>query len=262
MSEEKKSICLATYNIWNSSEGMPVREKYIIDEIRKINSDVICLQEVTSEAMACRLADQMNYQYSFVSFPGDHEGICVLSKMTLLDNESWIHDGNASYVSICHNEKTIGIVNVHLPWDSVLSREQCMIHILNKITEKNKEKKSDYTFVMGDFNCSATSDLQRMLLGECTIDKTEANPCFFDLAYSFASIANRKTKDTLNFRKNPRFTGNTIEINQRFDRIMLQNTYPNEFPELYECDIFGTRVYEDIQLSASDHYGVYVKLKL
>ncbi len=34
---------------------------------------------------------------------------------------------------------------------------------------KLKDKKSDYLFVMGDFNCGDNSDVIRMLLGECDV---------------------------------------------------------------------------------------------
>lgn len=85
----------------------------------------------------------------------------------------------------------------------------------------------------------------------------EANPCFYDLALAAAQINGCTVKDTLDFRRNPRFIRNTIEINQRVDRIFLRNTYPVDFPRLIACDIFGTEVYSEIGLSASDHYGVY-----
>ena len=48
---------IATYNVWNSERGMPVREKYLINEIRNVKADVICLQEVHNEELAQRIAD-------------------------------------------------------------------------------------------------------------------------------------------------------------------------------------------------------------
>lgn len=47
----------------------------------------------------------------------------------------------------------------------------------------------------------------------------------------------------------------------RFDRIFLRNTYPLKFPKLITCDVFGTKVYSEINLSASDHYGVYAVIE-
>ena len=121
---------IATYNIWNSESGMPYRIKYIVNEIKLINADVICLQEVSSRKLAEGIATNADYPY-------------------------WYFD----------NSQKIAVVNVHLPWDSVL------------------------------------------------------------------------------------------------DRILLQNTYPQPFPVLSRCNVFGTAIYEDIVLAAGDHYGVVVEME-
>lgn len=43
---EDHTMKIATFNIWNSDRGMPLREKQIFSEIQSVNSDLICLQEV------------------------------------------------------------------------------------------------------------------------------------------------------------------------------------------------------------------------
>lgn len=153
--------------------------------------------------------------------------------------------------------KKIAVVNIHLPWDSVLIREHQIIKIVNAVDKKTY----DYVYMAGDFNCSDFSDVQRFLLGECTLNNCEALPCWFDLASAYAEITGKKAENTLDFRKNPRFKGNTVETNSRFDRILLQNTYPQQFPVLSGCNVFGTSIYEDIALAASDHYGVVVEME-
>lgn len=212
---------IATYNIWNSESGMPYRIKYIVNEIKLINADVICLQEVSTRKLAESIA------------------------------------ANAIYCSFFYNSQKIAVVNVHLPWDSVLSREHQIIKIVNAVDKKTY----DYVYMAGDFNCSDFSDVQRFLLGECTLNNCEALPCWFDLASAYAEITDKKAENTLDFRKNPRFKENTIETNSRFDRILLQNTYPQQFPVLNRCNVFGTAIYEDIALAASDHYGVVVEME-
>lgn len=212
---------IATYNIWNSESGMPYRIKYIVNEIKLINADVICLQEVSTRKLAESIA------------------------------------ANAIYCSFFYNSHKIAVVNVHLPWDSVLSREHQIIKIVNAVDKKTY----DYVYMAGDFNCSDFSDVQRFLLGECTLNNCEALPCWFDLASAYAEITGKKAENTLDFRKNPRFKGNTVETNSRFDRILLQNTYPQQFPVLSGCNVFGTAIYEDIALAASDHYGVVVEME-
>lgn len=212
---------IATYNIWNSESGMPYRIKYIVNEIKLINADVVCLQEVSSKKLAESIA------------------------------------ANAIYCSFFYNSQKIAVVNVHLPWDSVLSREHQIIKIVNAVDKKTY----DYVYMAGDFNCSDFSDVQRFLLGECTLNNCEALPCWFDLASAYAEITDKEAEDTLDFCRNPRFKGNTVETNSRFDRILLQNTYPQQFPVLNRCNVFGTAIYEDIALAASDHYGVVVEME-
>ncbi len=39
---------IATYNVWNSVNGMPYRKNHIVNEMKKVNADVWCLQGVCS----------------------------------------------------------------------------------------------------------------------------------------------------------------------------------------------------------------------
>ena len=125
-------------------------------------------------------------------------------------------------------EKTVAVVNIHLPWDSVIEREKQIVNIVTNLDEKS----ADYIYMTGDFNCTDTSDVQRFLLGECTLNNCEAKPNWFDLAQAYAELSNTIAENTLDFRENPRFKKNTIEVNARFDRILLRNTYPKELPPL------------------------------
>lgn len=249
---------IATYNLWNAESGMPVREQYIINEIININADVICLQEVSGIALAENIANKAGYKHCFFDkYKDSEEGLCILSNCPFEKSESWLDVANAIYCSFSWNNKTIAVVNLHLPWDSVIEREN---QIVNIVTNINGEK-YDYIFLAGDFNCGATSDVYRFLTGDCLLNQQEANPVWYDLAASYAELTNTNLEPTLNFRENPRFQNNTIELNARFDRILLRNTYPCKFPTLKKCMVFGKTIYRDIKLSASDHYGVAVDIE-
>lgn len=256
MTKANKQLCLATYNIWNSDEGMPFRCECILHEIQKIHPDIVCLQEVQNKEMAQMLAVKLDMSYFFASYENDEEGICVLSKYPITVKEDWMYI-NAQYMTFQYESKIVGIVNVHLPWDSVIMREKYITNIVSKLDDK----KCDYIFVLGDFNSGDNSDVVRMIMGDCSLNGTEANPCFYDLALASAQMRGVPANNTLDFSNNPRFCENTIEINQRFDRIFLRNTYPLKFPKLIACDVFGTKVYSEINLSASDHYGVYAVIE-
>ena len=85
------------------------------------------------------------------------------------------------------------------------------------------------------------------------------------MAEVFAEMTGTKPSATLNFRKNPRWgivePKNTIEVNQRFDWILLKNPYPAELPILKCCTLFGTEISEQTNLVASDHYGVIAEIE-
>ena len=249
---------IATYNIWNSEDGMPYRGEYIITEIQKIEADVICLQEVHNRKMAEDIALKAGYQHCFFdNYQNDEEGLCILSRIPFEECDSWLTHTNAIYCSILCNDKKIAIINVHLPWEGVAERERQIVDIVTSIDKMQY----DCVYMAGDFNCNDSSDVQKFLRGDCLLGNRESKACWFDLALSYAELTNGEAECTLNFRENPRFKNNTIETNARFDRILLRNTYPCDFPILNKCTVFGQTIYEDINLSASDHYGVVVEIK-
>lgn len=89
----------------------------------------------------------------------------------------------------------------------------------------------------------------------------EANPCWYDLAEAYGDIKGTLPEITVDFRKNPRWNGdNTIEVNQRFNRILMMNTYPKRFPSLICCDTFGKEKDIYTKLAPSDHLGVFCDL--
>lgn len=256
--KEGEKVKLATYNIWNSEEGMPARREAICREIVEIGADLICLQEVADDKTAETIAAKAGFDFLFFdSYENEQEGLCIVSKMPFEKTESWCHDMNAIFVRFHYQSREIGIVNLHLPWDSVRERERQIARIVTRINEQEL----DAAFLLGDFNCSETSDVHRYLKGDCLLSGEEANPRWYDLAEAYAEISETAAESTLNFRENPRFQNNTIETNERFDRIILRNTYPEEFPVLKQCILFGKTIYEDIKCSASDHYGVMADIE-
>lgn len=281
-------MLIATYNIWDSEEGMPLRLTQIIDEIRRLDADIVCLQEA-ADGRQREIAKQCGYPYSCSALSGigadwayreenvvgkpdagrqdtaadeksimeSCEGIVILSRYPLSAMRCYPY-GVAALIQA--GAKKIQLINVHLPWNGARKRERAIANIV----EQTERTQADYTILAGDFNCSEQSAVHRFLKGEQSLLGREA--CWFDLAEAHAECVGEPAPKTLNFRTNPRWnkpdgTGtNTIETNQRFDRILLKNPYPAEFPFLKDCGIFGTEVSDATKLSASDHYGVYAKL--
>lgn len=249
---------IATYNIWNSEEGMPKREQHLVDQIIEVGADVVCLQEVRDRKQAEMIARQAGYPYCFFDhYMCESEGLCVLSKVPFMKMVSWIDNCSSLFCSIRYDDKLVGVVNLHLPWDSVIKREQQ----IRDLTVEVGQESVDYVLMAGDFNCSDMSDVQRFLMGDCLLGNVEANPRWYDLAVASADRTGVIPESTLEFSTNPRFKDNTIESDVRVDRILLRNTYPIQFPRLNQYVVFGKKIYEDIELCASDHYGVVAELE-
>lgn len=64
-------------------------------------------------------------------------------------------------------------------------------YIIKNISELN-DKAMDFAIIAGDFNCSDCSDVNRYMLGECTLNQMEANLYFYDLTKSYAARMNLK----------------------------------------------------------------------
>ena len=244
---------IATYNIWNSDIGMPVRFQQLVDEIIGIQSDIMCLQEVSD----CKTHDRLS---SLCGYGNSHwqaeTGLSILSKYPIEKTIDFKYAA-AAYIQV--GSKTILVINVHLPWEKASLRERAIVDIAESISSMQ----ADHTFILGDFNSSEKSSVYRFLTNEQSL--LGADAYYFDLAEAYAEMNGTKAPATLNFRENPRWgiaePQNTIEVNQRFDWILLKNPYPNELPELKSCTMFGTRISEETHLAASDHYGIMAEIE-
>lgn len=243
---------IATYNLWDSPAGMPRRFWQQVTEIRRTEADILCLQECGNREIHEQLARQCGYSRAHFH---EKAGLSILSRVPFLHAEDF---NGFALVSVQKEGSLLCVVNVHLPWDSVLRRERIAVHIMDQI----RCKKHDCVFLAGDFNSSADSSVHRFLLNQQSLAGREAY--FFDLAEAYAETKGTVPDATLDFRKNPRWgridPPNTLETNQRCDWIMLQNVYPAPLPKLEYCTLFGTEKDAETGLCPSDHYGVAAEL--
>lgn len=244
---------ILTYNLWDSSAGMPARTEHIHETLRRMQADVLCLQEVPDITILRYIADICACPYIYFQ---PEAGTAVLSKNP--HTAAWEHP-YAAAVLLSWGQYKLQIVSVHLPWKSARQREQAVTEII-RLAESHH---ADYTIPAGDYNCSDTSDVHRFLTGDCSLAGSDAY--YFDLALSCQAAVGIPAASTLDFRHNPRWgryePENTIEIPQRYDRIYLSNPYPNPLPKLTDCRIFGTEIHPETGLCPSDHYGVYADLQ-
>lgn len=243
---------IATYNIWDSGAGMPGRFQQLTHEIIGVSADILCLQEVSDREKHNAFSSRCGYDFSCWQA---QTGLSILSRYPMERSADFEYGVSAS---IQLGGKTLLVVNIHLPWEKASIREKTMV----KIADAVSSIQADYTLMLGDFNSSEQSSIHRFLTNEQSL--SGADTYYFDLAEAFSEISGTKAPATLNFRENPRWgvaeAKNTIEVNQRFDWILLRNPYPAALPELKQCRLFGTEVSKETGLAASDHYGVVIEM--
>lgn len=245
---------IATYNIWNDDRGWPERLNQIYKEINAQNADIICLQDVPDEDYCRLLMEKCNYGYSYFT-KGISCELAVLSRLPFSIKENY---SEGQIVQVKAGNSILEIINVHLPWDSILKCEKQVIALVNK----NKNTNADYSLFCGDFNCVEGSSVQNFLFGNQSLYGEEAVPVWNDLAIEYEMHTGVKPKATLDLATNPRWKDNGYKecAGNRIDWILMKETYPKPTPELLETGIFGTEVSPETGYCASDHYGVYAVL--
>lgn len=234
---------------------MPDRFIQILQQIKENKADILCLQEVANDDAFKKIATAGDYPYCYYY---ENNDLAFLSKFPILHVNLYEFTFSAS-VEV--NERTLLVINTHLPWRSALQREKEIVCVI----ENTRNTDADYTIIAGDFNCSVNSSVHRYLKGDQSL--LESDAYFVDLAEAYAEIEGSAPAATLNVRENPRYRNfegvstNTIEINQRYDRILLKNPFPKDYPILKSCGIFGTEISPITNLCASDHYGVFADLE-
>ena len=119
--KESLNLKIATYNIWNSESGMPYRIKYIVNEIKLINADVICLQEVSSRKLAESIAANADYPYWYFDNYPDNEDFRALQVFGIgnaYEGEAKPEDEQPSYIE----QFKANAMNVWLALDRAASK--------------------------------------------------------------------------------------------------------------------------------------------
>lgn len=252
---------IATYNIWNDEKTLELRAKQIMGEIRKVNADIIGLQEVPTDFYYNYLAVESGYEHhSFMQYPGEEEGLAILSRYPLVFQEALYQSKRyanslAMNVFFLVDDMSFSLTNVHLPWDSVNAREHQILGIDRQFWEQN----ADFHILLGDFNGDMGSSVDGYLCGDRTLHGYEANPPWNDLARAYAARIGEPVRATLDTVKNPRWAGkNSIYPPEVMDRIYIRDHWQET--ELLSVQLFGTEVSGETGYAASDHYGVVAEV--
>ena len=260
---------IATYNIWNHEIGK--RENQLIDEINKLDADIIGLQEVPPSFFA-RMIVNTEYNYHAYAASDKYKGtgdfVAIVSKHPIEEHYTFVKndsgdDINAQSVIFAIGDVRFSFTNLHLPWDSVLEKEKQIAAIQKFIC--TQRDKAHFFLLAGDFNCGVNSSVHQYLIGDRSLHDSEANPYWNDLSGVHASLNNYPITPTLDFSTNPRWDGkNSTHVPAIVDRIYVMECMGGKFWD-YDWDlknvtVFGKEVSTETGFAPSDHYGVLAEV--
>lgn len=287
MSKKKCTLKIATYNIYNDDLGQEKRADLILRELCAVDADIIGLQEVTEKFFKnylsvnsaffmrdsvqelytikrCEEREASIFNYSaFFKYQGENEGLAILSRYPfeeiffLQTSRAW-EESNALNVLFSVNGFRFSLTNLHLPWDSARQKEK-QITAIDRYIHLQQDK-ADFFILLGDFNSNLNSSVHRFLLGDQTIDGAESNLYWNDVQSGYCARTGTPMTATLDFIHNPRWKENeNIYVPKVTDRIYVMESWYTI--AIKEFQIFGTKIFEDMEVYASDHYGITAKLQ-
>jgi endonuclease/exonuclease/phosphatase family metal-dependent hydrolase len=177
---------VATFNVWNNENTWSSRKIAIIEEIIRINADIIALQEVPNLLELKLILKEVGINhYSFMQYSDEVEGLAILSKFLLetVRKSNDVLNQCAQRVTVNIKGLTLGFTNVHLTWKSAFKREKQIVEVIKWVSESSN---TDYELLCGDFNSNPNiSSVYNFLVGELSIDSSDTS--WVDLGQSLKS---------------------------------------------------------------------------
>ena len=248
--DESAAISVVTLNIWHDRDNWPARMDYIVRELRRLDPDVIGLQEViqrdTLPNQAATIARALGYDFHFTSVdPEDRPqryGNAILTKHTIVGRH-WkpllpLNDyRTVAHARIAIGSREVDVYDTHLHHTAeggAIRREQ----IEDLLGFIRSTRGTGPVIVMGDFN--AAPEAQEMQLMDA------------EYADAYASVhpdAAARARTTLN----PEL-GHTA---RRIDHIYFER---GRFEPVSAEIILDHR--DAAGVWASDHFGVIARLRI
>lgn len=244
-------LSLVTLNLYHDKANWPKRLPLILAELRRLNPDVIALQEVIGHEnlrnQAQVLADALGYEYAFSSVDPESQpqryGNAILTRRPILA-QHWTRleplddSRTALHVRIAVGERILNVYTTHLHWTDGggAIRERQVAGLMRFIADTADGAPS---LVAGDFNAIASAPELKALSENFADAYGALHP---------DEAADPKANSTLNLSYYPP---------KRIDHIFLQRNAL--VPE--SAAIILNRA-DDEGIWPSDHYGLHVRFRM
>jgi endonuclease/exonuclease/phosphatase family metal-dependent hydrolase len=261
---------ILTWNLWWRFGPWEARQPAILETLRRVDADVVCLQEVwetrSGESQAKAIADALGYRHVYAAGLGldlaeESMGNAVLSRWPItgaraialpappgLDELRGVLRGD-----IDGPRGPFEVFCTHLNWrlDQSHVRQQQIAAVCQFIAETREQR--DYPAILcGDFNAEPDSAEIRLLTGDAAVPTPKL--VFFD-AWRVAGDGGPGWTWS---RLNP-FTAADPEPDRRIDFVFVGYPHAEARGEILSARVEGVEPIEGVM--ASDHYAVCVEIR-
>ena len=234
-----------TFNTWGSY-GPAARRPVLLQAIRALKAEILCLQEVVDRS----LLKDLSYPTEIWAQTG---GLAILSRLPLITHleitfktcsplESFPRQ--TLFVQLKHESLSLWVGTTHLAWKA--EDEATRLAQVEELLD-HASRLPDPLLLSGDFNATPYSAPIRKIVGEG----------FLDLFVALHPDDSGITWDN----RNPFIQSHSVIFpDRRIDYLFLRESGKSLLPPI-DCEVV-CRTPMDEELYPSDHYGVLARLKL
>ena len=260
-----KQIKVLSWNLWWKFENYLDRQKLIFNELRELNPDILCLQEVWEDSdgsQAKKIADLLGYEYTYsksFEIDGVSFGNAIISKFPILNSSSHLIPTATKFNenrTLLHNVVNyegykINVLCTHLnyKYDQSNIRQNQVAFILEYIS---KFEISNFpTILCGDFNADPLSEEIMQITGlRSPIKETVLRDAW--------QITNRD-ETGYTWSNNNYYAKRTLEVDRRIDYIFVGKPTSKGLGHPIKSLLVGTSPKDNIY--PSDHFGIMTYLE-
>ncbi len=262
------TLKVATWNLWWKFGPWRARQPLILDELVKLDADILCLQELWGAGgknQAAEIAEALGlhaYYEPVLAIDGIDWGMGILSKWPLVEHQGFVlpsvpsedgsRDCKAMWGRLDGPRGAVDVLNTHLTWrpEESAMRQQQMRAIARHI--KATHKGPVPPILAGDYNAIPTADEIRMMTGEAPVPVDGLY--FLDAWRASGQAGPGYTWDRANT-----LTHKALLPDRRLDYLFIGNPAENGAGHVLSTKLIGTEAAGGIY--PSDHFGLTAELR-
>ena len=265
------SLRVMTWNLWWRFGPWEARQPAILETLRRIDADIICLQEVwqtrDGEDQPGGFAEALGYHCAHVAGLGldiapESLGNAVLSRWPITNVETRsipAPDGLDELRTVVRADidgprGPIEAFSTHLNWRLDQSHVRMLqVAALCEFVQETKSRRTYPPIVCGDFNAEPSADEIRALTG------LSATPSPKLVFYDAWRVGGDGGPGYTWSRANPYTALDFSTFECRIDYVFVGHAHEHGAGEPISCRVVGDEPVDGVQ--PSDHYGVVAELR-